>query len=224
MRRRSRCPDELYRRPTGVFFGACTARQVGRTETARFHARLLEPCEFPVSRSPCAASLSDASWKNSRYLLDLSLSLKAHMGNRYLPYGILAVMILQLLFTYTTPFQAMFGNEERITRREDAGEAGEQRRGRLEHEPEDDEGQPRKPRRSGESAVSGVVAGGSAAAVEPSSMRPLERTLADLAGILAYSNSSGLPASNDGKAFRISVRCFRIAISALSGSRRSIAS
>ena len=33
------------------------------------------------------------------------------MGNRYLPYGILAVVILQLLFTYTTPFQAMFGNE-----------------------------------------------------------------------------------------------------------------
>ena len=31
----------------------------------------------------------------------------------------------------------------------------------------------------------------------------------------AYSNSSGLPASNDGKAFRISVKCFRIAISAL---------
>ena len=48
---------------------------------------------------------------NSRYLLDSSLSLKAHMGNRYLPYGILAVAILQLLFTYTTPFQAMFGNE-----------------------------------------------------------------------------------------------------------------
>ena len=33
------------------------------------------------------------------------------MGNRYLPLGILAVVILQLLFTYTTPFQAMFGNE-----------------------------------------------------------------------------------------------------------------
>jgi magnesium-transporting ATPase (P-type) len=48
---------------------------------------------------------------NSRYLLDSSLSLKAHMGNRYLPYGILAVAILQLLFTYTTPFQAVFGNE-----------------------------------------------------------------------------------------------------------------
>jgi magnesium-transporting ATPase (P-type) len=48
---------------------------------------------------------------NSRYLLDSSLSLKAHLGNRYLPYGIVAVVILQLLFTYTTPFQAMFGNE-----------------------------------------------------------------------------------------------------------------
>jgi magnesium-transporting ATPase (P-type) len=48
---------------------------------------------------------------NSRYLLDSSLSLKAHSGNRYLPLGIGAVVILQLLFTYTRPFQAMFGNE-----------------------------------------------------------------------------------------------------------------
>jgi magnesium-transporting ATPase (P-type) len=48
---------------------------------------------------------------NSRYLLDSSLSLKAHMGNKYLPVGIVAVVILQLLFTYTRPFQAMFGNE-----------------------------------------------------------------------------------------------------------------
>ena len=48
---------------------------------------------------------------NSRYLLDSSLSLEAHMGNRYLPLGIGAVVVLQLLFTYATPFQAMFGNE-----------------------------------------------------------------------------------------------------------------
>ena len=48
---------------------------------------------------------------NSRYLLDSSLSLKAHAGNRYLPLGIGAVVILQLLFTYTTPFQVIFGNE-----------------------------------------------------------------------------------------------------------------
>jgi len=48
---------------------------------------------------------------NSRYLLDSSLPLSAHMGNKYLPLGILAVVVLQLLFTYTTPFQAMFGNE-----------------------------------------------------------------------------------------------------------------
>jgi magnesium-transporting ATPase (P-type) len=48
---------------------------------------------------------------NSRYLLESSLSLKAHLGNKYLPLGILAVVILQALFTYTTPFQAMFGNE-----------------------------------------------------------------------------------------------------------------
>jgi magnesium-transporting ATPase (P-type) len=48
---------------------------------------------------------------NSRYLLDSSLSLTAHMGNRYLPLGIGAVVILQLLFTYAPPFQVMFGNE-----------------------------------------------------------------------------------------------------------------
>jgi len=48
---------------------------------------------------------------NSRYLLDSSLSLRAHLDNPYLPLGIGAVVILQLLFTYTPPFQAMFGNE-----------------------------------------------------------------------------------------------------------------
>jgi magnesium-transporting ATPase (P-type) len=48
---------------------------------------------------------------NSRYLLGSSFSLTAHMGNKYLPLGIGAVVILQLLFTYAPPFQAMFGNE-----------------------------------------------------------------------------------------------------------------
>jgi magnesium-transporting ATPase (P-type) len=48
---------------------------------------------------------------NSRYLLGSSLSLKAHMGNKYLPLGIGAVVILQLIFTYAPPFQAMFGTE-----------------------------------------------------------------------------------------------------------------
>jgi magnesium-transporting ATPase (P-type) len=48
---------------------------------------------------------------NSRYLLDSSFSLTAHMGNKYLPLGIGAVVILQLLFTYAPPLQAMFGNE-----------------------------------------------------------------------------------------------------------------
>ena len=48
---------------------------------------------------------------NSRYLIESSLSMKAHMGNKYLPLGILAVVILQLLFTYTRPFQSIFGNE-----------------------------------------------------------------------------------------------------------------
>jgi magnesium-transporting ATPase (P-type) len=48
---------------------------------------------------------------NSRYLIDSSLSVTAHMGNKMLPLGIGAVVILQLLFTYAPPMQAMFGNE-----------------------------------------------------------------------------------------------------------------
>jgi len=48
---------------------------------------------------------------NSRYLLDSSITFKAHMGNPYLPLGIISVVILQLAFTYAPPFQAMFGTE-----------------------------------------------------------------------------------------------------------------
>jgi magnesium-transporting ATPase (P-type) len=48
---------------------------------------------------------------NSRYLLDSSLSLRAHLGNKYLPLGIGAVVILQLLFTYAPPLQRLFDNE-----------------------------------------------------------------------------------------------------------------
>jgi magnesium-transporting ATPase (P-type) len=48
---------------------------------------------------------------NSRFLLDSSLSFKAHLGNKYLPMGIGAVVVLQLLFTYAPPLQALFQNE-----------------------------------------------------------------------------------------------------------------
>jgi magnesium-transporting ATPase (P-type) len=48
---------------------------------------------------------------NSRYRLDSSLSLKAHLGNKYLPLGIGAVAVLQLLFTYAPPLQALFETE-----------------------------------------------------------------------------------------------------------------
>jgi magnesium-transporting ATPase (P-type) len=48
---------------------------------------------------------------NSRYLLDSSVSLRAHLGNRYLPLGIGAVVVLQLLFTYAAPLQYLFHNE-----------------------------------------------------------------------------------------------------------------
>ena len=48
---------------------------------------------------------------NSRYLLDSSLSPRAHLGNKYLPLGIGAVVVLQLLFTYAPPLQRLFDNE-----------------------------------------------------------------------------------------------------------------
>jgi len=48
---------------------------------------------------------------NSRYLLDSSLSLRAHLGNKYLPLGIGAVVLLQLLFTYAPPLQRLFDTE-----------------------------------------------------------------------------------------------------------------
>ncbi len=48
---------------------------------------------------------------NSRFLLDSSLSIKAHLGNKVLPLGIGALVVLQLLFTYAPPLQAVFGNE-----------------------------------------------------------------------------------------------------------------
>jgi magnesium-transporting ATPase (P-type) len=48
---------------------------------------------------------------NSRYLMDSSLSFKAHLGNPYLPLGIGAVVVLQLLFTYAPPLQILFDTE-----------------------------------------------------------------------------------------------------------------
>jgi len=45
---------------------------------------------------------------NSRYRLDSSVSLKAHLGNKYLPLGIAAVAVLQSLFTYSRPLQILF--------------------------------------------------------------------------------------------------------------------
>jgi magnesium-transporting ATPase (P-type) len=45
---------------------------------------------------------------NSRYKVGSSLSLKAHLDNKYLPLGIGAVVILQLLFTYAPPLQLLF--------------------------------------------------------------------------------------------------------------------
>src|SRR5262249_15461355 len=48
---------------------------------------------------------------NSRYLIDSSVSLTAHKGNKYVPHAIGTILILQQLFTYEPPLQAMFGSE-----------------------------------------------------------------------------------------------------------------
>ena len=49
---------------------------------------------------------------NSRYLIDSSLTIKAHLGNPYLPLGVGAIVVLQMLFTYAKPFQILFGTAD----------------------------------------------------------------------------------------------------------------
>jgi magnesium-transporting ATPase (P-type) len=48
---------------------------------------------------------------NSRFKIDSSLSPMAHLGNPYLPAGIGAVVVLQLLYTYAPPLQSLFETE-----------------------------------------------------------------------------------------------------------------
>ena len=48
---------------------------------------------------------------NSRYLIDSSVSIKAHLENKVLPMGIGAVIVLQLMFTYLPPLQRIFDTE-----------------------------------------------------------------------------------------------------------------
>jgi calcium-translocating P-type ATPase len=48
---------------------------------------------------------------NSRFKIDSSLSPMAHLGNRYLPMGVAAVVVLQLLYTYAPPLQQVFETE-----------------------------------------------------------------------------------------------------------------
>jgi magnesium-transporting ATPase (P-type) len=49
---------------------------------------------------------------NSRYKLDSSVSLRAHLGNAYLALGIGTVVILQLLFTYAPLMHDLFQTED----------------------------------------------------------------------------------------------------------------
>ena len=48
---------------------------------------------------------------NSRFKINSSLSPMAHLGNPYLPAGIGAVVVLQLLYTYAPPLQRLFETE-----------------------------------------------------------------------------------------------------------------
>ena len=48
---------------------------------------------------------------NSRYLIDSSVSITAHLENKYLPLGIGTVVVLQMVFTYLPPFQYIFDTE-----------------------------------------------------------------------------------------------------------------
>lgn len=48
---------------------------------------------------------------NIRYLVHSSLSWRAHLGNPYVWFGVAAVVVLQLLFTYSSPLQAVFHTE-----------------------------------------------------------------------------------------------------------------
>jgi len=48
---------------------------------------------------------------NSRYLVDSSVPIQAHLENKYLPMGIGAVVVLQLMFTYLSPLQRIFDTE-----------------------------------------------------------------------------------------------------------------
>jgi magnesium-transporting ATPase (P-type) len=48
---------------------------------------------------------------NSRYKFDSSLSPQAHFGNKFFSVGIIAVVLLQLLFTYAAPLQYLFDTE-----------------------------------------------------------------------------------------------------------------
>jgi magnesium-transporting ATPase (P-type) len=48
---------------------------------------------------------------NSRYLIDSSVSIRTHLENRYLPMGIGAVIVLQLMFTYLPWLQRIFETE-----------------------------------------------------------------------------------------------------------------
>ena len=94
-----------------LFVGAALVRLYARGvlhhEGLR-RARMAWRAPPPSTRSRSARSFTSstaATCSNS------SLSFGAHKGNPYLWYGIGAVVVLQLLFTYAPPFHAIFGND-----------------------------------------------------------------------------------------------------------------
>jgi magnesium-transporting ATPase (P-type) len=115
MRRRPRAAD----RPILTRFGIWRILFVGGalvayTLTAFFWMLSQEGASVSLARTVAVNALTIGEvlyLLNSRYLIDSSLSIKAHLGNPYLPLGIGAAVILQLLFTYAPPLQAVFDTE-----------------------------------------------------------------------------------------------------------------
>ena len=115
--------DVMQRPPRAGVASACwTASQFGASFLSGWRCSRSHLCAFFWMKSQGAADeLARAVavnalvigqvfyLLNSRYKTESSLSIRAHLGNRYLPLGVGAVVLLQLLFTYAPPFQRMFG-------------------------------------------------------------------------------------------------------------------
>jgi len=111
-------PPRAIARPIVTGFGLWRILFVGAAlvlyALVAFFAMKAQGASDPLARTAAvnAITMGQAFYLlNSRYLLDSSLPVRAHMGNPWLWYGIGAVVVLQLLFTYAPPFHAIFDTE-----------------------------------------------------------------------------------------------------------------